>query len=60
VISAIYNVAGIAIAAAGLLAPVFCAIVMPLSTATVVLFSCGAATLMGRRHLFFDDVGGKM
>jgi Cu+-exporting ATPase len=42
IISALYNVVGIGIAAAGLLSPVVCAILMPLSSATVVLFACGA------------------
>ncbi|MEI8289353.1 MAG: heavy metal translocating P-type ATPase metal-binding domain-containing protein [Verrucomicrobiota bacterium] len=49
VISALYNVAGVSIAAAGLLAPVVCAILMPVSTATVVVFSCGAAAWAARR-----------
>lgn len=41
-ISAGYNLAGISIAAAGILSPVFCAILMPLSSISVVLFACGA------------------
>jgi P-type Cu+ transporter len=41
-ISALYNVAGISIAAAGVLSPVICAILMPLSSISVVLFACGA------------------
>jgi Cu+-exporting ATPase len=48
-ISALYNVLGISIAAAGLLSPVFCAVLMPLSSATVVLFACGATTWAARR-----------
>ena len=36
VISALYNVIGVGIAAAGLLAPMVCAILRPISTATVV------------------------
>jgi Cu+-exporting ATPase len=48
-ISALYNVAGVSIAAAGLLAPVVCAVLMPLSTATIVIFSCAAATWAARR-----------
>ena len=51
VISAFYNVAGVSIAASGLLAPIVCAILMPLSSATVVLFSCGATAWLGRRRL---------
>lgn len=50
VISALYNVIGVGIAAAGLLAPMVCAILMPISTATVVVFSCGAATWAARRR----------
>ena len=53
VISALYNVAGVSIAAAGLLAPVVCAILMPISTATVVVFSCGAAAWAARRSGLF-------
>lgn len=49
VISAIYNVLGVSIAAAGLLQPMVCAILMPISSATVVFFSCSATTWMARR-----------
>jgi len=49
VISALYNVVGVSIAAAGLLAPMVCAILMPLSSASVVVFSCGATAWLGRR-----------
>jgi P-type Cu+ transporter len=48
-ISALYNVAGISIASAGLLSPVFCAVLMPLSSITVVSFACGAAALAARK-----------
>lgn len=48
-ISALYNLAGVCIAAAGLLQPVVCAILMPISSASVVFFSCGAATWIARR-----------
>jgi len=41
-ISAAYNIIGISIAAAGLLEPLVCAILMPLSSVSVVLFACGA------------------
>jgi Cu+-exporting ATPase len=50
-ISAIYNLAGISIAAAGLMAPMVCAILMPVSSATVVMFSCGATAWLGARIL---------
>jgi Cu+-exporting ATPase len=49
VISAIYNVAGVSIAAAGLLQPMVCAILMPISSASVVFFSCSATTWTARR-----------
>jgi Cu+-exporting ATPase len=49
VISAVYNLVGVSIAAAGLLAPIVCAILMPLSSATVVAFACGATAWLGRR-----------
>ena len=49
-ISAAYNVIGVAIAAAGVLAPIVCAILMPVSSATVVLFACGATRWAARRN----------
>ena len=49
VISALYNLIGVSIAAAGLLAPMVCAILMPVSSATVVIFTC-AATTWAARH----------
>ncbi len=51
VVSGLYNVVGISIAAAGLLSPVVCAILMPLSSATVVAFTLGATGWMARQHL---------
>jgi Cu+-exporting ATPase len=41
-ISAAYNVVGVSIAAAGILSPLICAVLMPLSSVSVVLFACGA------------------
>jgi Cu+-exporting ATPase len=49
VLSAIYNLAGVAIAAQGLLAPIVCAILMPLSSFSVVAFSCVATGWWGNR-----------
>ena len=49
VVSAAYNVIGIAIAASGRLSPVVCAVLMPLSSITVVAFACGATTWAARR-----------
>jgi Cu+-exporting ATPase len=48
-ISAIYNLIGVSIAAAGLLQPMVCAILMPLSSASVVFFACSATTWEARR-----------
>ena len=48
VLSSAYNVVGVSIAAAGLLSPIVCAILMPLSSATVVAFACGATAWVGR------------
>lgn len=50
-ISALYNVVGVIIAASGRLSPVVCAILMPVSSVSVVAFACGAATWLGRRTL---------
>jgi Cu+-exporting ATPase len=48
-ISAFYNVVGVGIAASGKLSPVFCAILMPVSSITVVGFATVMATWLGRR-----------
>ena len=54
-ISAAYNVVGVSIAAAGLLSPVVCAVLMPVSSVSVVLFACGVTTWAARRTgLKFD------
>ena len=42
-ISAAYNTVGVGIAAAGWLSPVVCAVLMPVSSVTVVAFACAAA-----------------
>ena len=49
VISALYNLVGVGIAASGRLAPVVCAILMPVSSVTVVGFACLAAKWSGRK-----------
>ena len=49
IISALYNLVGVGIAAAGFLSPIVCAILMPLSSATVVAFACGTTAWLGRR-----------
>lgn len=47
-ISALYNALGISIAAAGMLSPLFCAVLMPLSSVSVVLVACGATAWAAR------------
>ena len=49
IISSLYNVIGLSIAASGQLAPVVCAILMPVSSITVVSFACLVASWNGRR-----------
>jgi Cu+-exporting ATPase len=48
-ISTVYNLAGVSIAAAGILSPVICAILMPVSSISVVLFACGATNWAAKR-----------
>ena len=50
-ISAVYNLAGVSVAASGWLVPIVCAILMPLSSATVVVFSCLTTAWLGTRTL---------
>lgn len=50
-ISACYNGIGITIAASGQLSPVVCAVLMPLSSVTVVVFAATRTTLAARTHL---------
>jgi len=47
-ISFLYNIVGIGIAGAGVLSPVICAILMPVSSISVVLFACGATRLAAK------------
>jgi Cu+-exporting ATPase len=49
-LSAIYNIAGLSFAATGRLSPVICAVLMPLSTVTVVAFAVGAVRWTAARH----------
>ena len=48
-LSALYNAVGLAIAASGNLSPVVCAVLMPLSSMTVVGFAVGMTHLLARR-----------
>jgi Cu+-exporting ATPase len=47
-ISAAYNLVGISIAASGILSPLICAVLMPLSSLSVVLFACGMSQWSAR------------
>jgi len=49
VISALYNICGVTIAAAGLLSPIVCAILMPASSVTVVVFACTVTLWLAHR-----------
>lgn len=48
-VSTAYNVVGLAIAASGGLSPIVCAVLMPLSSVSVVLVACGLTEWMARR-----------
>jgi Cu+-exporting ATPase len=48
-ISAGYNLVGISIASAGVLSPMICAVLMPLSSISVVLFACGATAWAAKK-----------
>ncbi len=48
-LSSLYNIVGLSIAARGLLSPIVCAILMPLSSVSVVVFACAATTWYARR-----------
>jgi len=48
-ISAAYNLVGVGIAAAGILSPMVCAVLMPVSSITVVLFAISMTTWAGRK-----------
>lgn len=49
IVSTLYNVVGIAIAATGNLSPLVCAVLMPLSSVSVVAFACGMTGWAGLR-----------
>jgi Cu+-exporting ATPase len=48
-VSAIYNLIGVSIASAGILSPLICAVLMPLSSISVVLFACGLTRWAAKR-----------
>jgi Cu+-exporting ATPase len=49
ILSICYNLVGLTFAASGRLSPIVCAILMPLSSITVVTFACAAVGWAGRR-----------
>jgi len=49
-ISVLYNFVGVGIATTGKLSPLVCAVLMPLSSITVVAFAAGATHWLARRH----------
>jgi P-type Cu+ transporter len=49
VLSLLYNLIGVAFAASGRLSPLVCAVLMPLSSITVVAFASGLTAWLGRR-----------
>jgi Cu+-exporting ATPase len=58
-ISLLYNVVGLSIAARGLLSPVVCAVLMPLSSVSVVAFACGVTSWLGRPARWSGAGGGQ-
>ncbi len=48
-VSSLYNAVGLSLAAGGLLSPLICAVLMPLSSVTVVAFASGATRWVARR-----------
>jgi len=44
-----YNLIGVSIAATGILSPLICAVLMLLSSASVVLFACGLTNWAARK-----------
>lgn len=46
-----YNIAGMSFAVQGVLSPVVAAILMPLSSLTIVLFGIGSTRLLAGRYL---------
>ena len=48
-ISVLYNVVGVTFAAQGLLSPIFCAVLMPVSSITVVIFACLGTQWLGKK-----------
>ncbi len=56
-LSGLYNIVGVSVAARGQLSPVICAILMPLSSITVVASACAVTNWLGRRARFDHPAG---
>ena len=54
-LSVLYNIVGITLAARGLFSPLVSAILMPVSSVTVVAFACGATTWAARRAGLLEE-----
>ncbi|RMI24924.1 MAG: HAD family hydrolase [Calditrichaeota bacterium] len=55
VISFLYNIIGLSFAVQGTLSPLISAILMPLSSVSVIVFSVGATNLLARRYGFHQE-----
>ena len=55
IISSFYNLAGISVAASGLLSPLICAVLMPISSVTVVAFATAGAHWAAKRHGMIEN-----
>ncbi|MCP5523441.1 MAG: heavy metal translocating P-type ATPase metal-binding domain-containing protein [Verrucomicrobiales bacterium] len=58
-VSCLYNLVGVSLAARGLLAPWICAILMPLSSVSVVALASGLTAGLARRLGFLRDAAGR-
>jgi Cu+-exporting ATPase len=56
-ISSLYNLIGISIAASGNLAPIVCAVLMPISSISVIAFACGMTNWLGRKTFASEPRG---
>jgi Cu+-exporting ATPase len=59
VLAAVYNVIGLSFAVRGLLSPVVAAVLMPLSSVSIVAFGVGLGTLLAKRMLPKDGHNGR-
>ena len=56
ILALVYNIVGLSFAVQGLLSPVIAAILMPLSSVTIVVFGVGMTTLLYRQRLLKDKI----